>query len=63
LNVSGLSLDASQLEELFRVEPKVWADELKRYQEFLATFGDRLPAGIKAQQAVLEKRVAEALLK
>lgn len=33
---------------------------MKRYGEFLATFGERLPAGIKEQLDRIVKRVAAA---
>jgi phosphoenolpyruvate carboxykinase (GTP) len=61
INVEGLGLSAGVMDDLLRVDPAVWAEELKRYEEFLATFGDRLPAGIKAQHERLTRRVAEAV--
>jgi phosphoenolpyruvate carboxykinase (GTP) len=63
LNLSGLNLDQATQDALFTIEPKVWVEEFKRYGEFLATFGEKLPEGIKAQLERLSKRTEEAAAK
>lgn len=60
INVEGLNMSADTLKELLKIEPKVWQGEFQRNQEFLTTFGDRLPAGIKAQHERLVARVNAA---
>jgi phosphoenolpyruvate carboxykinase (GTP) len=63
LNTDGLAIGKEDLQKLFDIDPKVWAEEYKKYAEFLASFGDRLPIGIQTQQIRLENRVASAIAK
>lgn len=63
LDTSGLDIAPETLADLFKIEPAVWAKELARNAEFLASFGDRLPAGIKAQHEKLTGRVEAAIKK
>jgi phosphoenolpyruvate carboxykinase (GTP) len=57
LNVEGLRLADGALEELLTVDPEVVKGELPQVEEHLATFGDRLPAEIRAQFDALKQRL------
>jgi phosphoenolpyruvate carboxykinase (GTP) len=60
INTEGLNMSPETLKELFKIEPKVWQGEFQRNAEFLSTFGERLPAGVKAQHDRLVARVNAA---
>jgi len=57
LDVSGLDIDGATVKELLRVDKGEWQGEVTKYKEYLQTFGDRLPAGIKGQLDELGYRV------
>jgi phosphoenolpyruvate carboxykinase (GTP) len=61
LNTEGLGMSAEALADLFKIDPAVWSKEFTRYGEFLATFGDRLPAGIREQHDRFSKRAEDAV--
>ena len=46
------------MSELFRINKTEWQQEVNRIREFHATFGERMPAGMKQELSDLEKRVA-----
>lgn len=60
LNVDGLGLKDGVMEELFEVEPSVWKEELKRYEEGHSQFGSRLPEGLKEVHSMLQDRLDRA---
>jgi phosphoenolpyruvate carboxykinase (GTP) len=49
LNTEGLDLDAATLAELFAVDQDGWQQEVAAIDAFLAEYGDRVPAEIKAE--------------
>jgi phosphoenolpyruvate carboxykinase (GTP) len=55
LDVSGLSVD---LDELLRVDPDAWLDEIEPIRAFYATLGDSLPAELQSQLDALERRLS-----
>jgi len=57
LDLEGLSLSPSALETLFSVKPEEWGDALKSQGEFLARYGDRMPAGMWEEHRSLESRL------
>ncbi len=57
LDTHGLNVDASDLKELLRVDSEDWKSEIPLIKEHFATFGDKLPAGLKEELAALEKRL------
>jgi phosphoenolpyruvate carboxykinase (GTP) len=57
LNVDGLSIDESELEELLSVDADAVREQLPQVEEFLAKFGDRLPTGIQSQLDALKSRL------
>jgi phosphoenolpyruvate carboxykinase (GTP) len=60
LNTDGLEISASSLERLTTIDPEEWKAELEPMREFLAKFGERLPAGLLRQLDALEARLAQA---
>ncbi len=57
LNSSGSKISATDLERLLAVDREGWKNNLKGQIEFFDNFGDRLPAGIKEEQAALARRL------
>src|SRR3954452_9404998 len=57
LDVSGLDVSYADLEQVFTVDPEAFKAQLPQVKEFLAKFGDDLPAEISAQMAAFEERL------
>ncbi|WP_421740644.1 phosphoenolpyruvate carboxykinase (GTP) [Cellulomonas sp.] len=57
LDTRGLDLDDGALAQLFEVDPDSWAREADLTEEFFATFGDRVPAALRARLAHLRAAV------
>ena len=57
LDTKGLDISADALRELLAVDLAGWKAELPLIEEHFATFGDRLPAGLKDELAGLQKRL------
>jgi phosphoenolpyruvate carboxykinase (GTP) len=57
LNVEGLSIDASGLEELLAVDHVGWKHELGEIGSYLDSYGVRTPGPLKREQ----QRIADAL--
>ncbi|HTX49472.1 MAG TPA: phosphoenolpyruvate carboxykinase (GTP) [Caulobacteraceae bacterium] len=57
LDVSGLSITAQALQLLRNVDRAVWREEAALIPAFYETFGDRLPAVLRAQHAALLERL------
>jgi phosphoenolpyruvate carboxykinase (GTP) len=60
LNVEGLPIGAGDLDELLRVDPDDWLQEIGPIRDFYAALGDSLPVELQSQLAVLERRLREA---
>jgi len=58
LDTDGLDLDADSLKTLLKVDEDGWRAELPMIKEHLATFGDKLPAGLKEELSDLESRLS-----
>jgi phosphoenolpyruvate carboxykinase (GTP) len=58
INVEGLELDASAMDELLRVDVDEWKDEVPAIREYFATFGDRVPHSLYDELDALEERLA-----
>jgi phosphoenolpyruvate carboxykinase (GTP) len=58
LNLDGLDIPDADLEELFRVDAEAWQAEADGIEEFYDTFGDKLPAALRAELASLRYRLA-----
>ena len=48
-NISGLSVSADELEQLTSVDAEQWQAEVQSIGEYLDSYGDRLPAELRAQ--------------
>ena len=57
LDTKGLDMDAGDLKELLRIDAEGWKAEIPMIKEHFETFGAKLPAGLKDELAVLEKRL------
>ena len=57
IDVNGLGLAGSSLKELLKVNAEDWKGEIPLIKEHYATFGERLPQGLKDELAALEKRL------
>ncbi len=58
LNLDGLDVPDADLEELFSVDAEAWRIEADLTEEFYATFGDRLPAALRAELDSLRYRLS-----
>jgi len=60
LEVGGSNISLTDLAGLLDVDPAVWLEETRRSDAFFATFGDRLPLALRAQQRDLVQRLEAA---
>ena len=60
-NLDGLDeVDEAAWNKLFAIDPEAWATEMDSTEEYLAQFGDKVPAEITAQLAKFRERIAAA---
>ena len=60
-NLEGLDeVDEAAWNKLFAIYPEAWAAEMDSTEEYLAQFGDKVPAEITAQLAKFRERIAAA---
>lgn len=60
-NLEGLDeVDEAAWNKLFAIDPEAWAAEMDSTEEYLAQFGDKVPAEITAQLAKFRERIADA---
>ena len=50
IDISDLDVDATTMHKLTTINPQTWAQEMEAVGEYLATYGDRLPAGLREEQ-------------
>lgn len=50
-------MSGSDIEQLFDIDPEAWFAELDATEQFFATFGDRLPAGLTTQLTDIRRRL------
>ena len=60
LTLDGVEIDDAALEELFRVDPEAFLAEADDIERFFASFGERLPAELQRQLALLRGRLEAA---
>ncbi|MFJ2542404.1 phosphoenolpyruvate carboxykinase (GTP) [Microbacterium sp. NPDC087589] len=60
LNLDGIDLPEADLEELFSVDAEAWKTEADLTEEFYDTFGDKVPAALRAELASLRYRLDKA---
>ena len=60
-NLEGLDeVDEAAWNKLFAIDPEAWVAEMDSTEEYLAQFGDKVPAEITAQLAKFRERIAAA---
>ena len=60
-NLEGLDeVDEAAWNKLFAIDPEAWAAEMDSTEEYLAQFGDKVPAEITAQLAKFRERITAA---
>ena len=57
VEIGGSDISLSKLAQLLDVNPVEWREEAQKNEGFLAKFGDRLPAGIRAEHYALQRRL------
>lgn len=60
LNLDGIDVPDADLEELFSVDTEAWKTEADLTEEFYDTFGDKVPAALRAELASLRYRLDKA---
>ncbi|MCB1748011.1 MAG: phosphoenolpyruvate carboxykinase (GTP) [Gammaproteobacteria bacterium] len=62
LKLDGLDLDRKAIQDLLSIDPQVWQQEVDQIEEYFASFGSRLPQGLRDQvariKAALEAQLA-----
>jgi phosphoenolpyruvate carboxykinase (GTP) len=59
IDLTGLDLDASVIEELTRVDAENWRQEVPQIEDHYANLGDRVPEALRDELRELEKRLAQ----
>jgi phosphoenolpyruvate carboxykinase (GTP) len=57
LNGGGLNVSKSDLDQLVAIDREGWRNNLKSQGEYFDTYGDHLPAGIRAEHKALANRL------
>ncbi len=60
IDMSGLELDKSSLQQLLSVDKKGWTQDIQNLKAYFAKFGSRLPAALNDQLARLAERLARS---
>jgi len=60
LDLPSLELSDEARAQLFTLDPEQWRIEMARREKFFESFGERLPAEIRAQHGALKKRLTAA---
>ena len=59
-NLDGIDVPEADLEELFSIDTGAWKTEADLTEEFYDTFGDKVPAALRAELASLRYRLDKA---
>ena len=57
INLEGTDVSLETLQELLKVDPDLWKQEVAGIKEFYAKFGEKLPAELNRQLAILENNL------
>ncbi|HJO05669.1 MAG TPA: phosphoenolpyruvate carboxykinase (GTP) [Acidobacteriota bacterium] len=60
IDIAGLDIPASDLEELLRVDIDGWQQEIPQIEQYYEQFGERLPQALTEQLDALRSRLEEA---
>ena len=58
LNLDGLNIDASTLDQLLDVNHEAWYEEMEAIGEYLQSYGERTPKALLAEQQKIAKQLA-----
>jgi phosphoenolpyruvate carboxykinase (GTP) len=58
IDTAGLDLSEADMAALLEVDPEQWRAQLPQVHQHFASFGDKLPAELRAQLETLEERLA-----
>jgi phosphoenolpyruvate carboxykinase (GTP) len=58
---AGLDLSDEAMAALLRVDPAEWVEAVAGQEDFLRSFGDRMPQGLLDEHAALASRIQEAI--
>ena len=61
LETRGLDLDSDVVERLLQVDVRGWLEEARVSQEFLTSFGERLPRALRREQEAFVARLKAAI--
>ena len=61
LDVSGLEISQSQLEDLFEIDFESWIYEVQGTGKFFESFGEKLPSQLEIELIQLEARLRSSL--
>jgi phosphoenolpyruvate carboxykinase (GTP) len=57
LNLDGLDVSASDVDQALKVDPQEWKAEAEKAHEHFDRFGDRLPDQLRAELVALQERL------
>lgn len=57
VDTSGLKVAPEAMQELFKIEPKEWQNDIVSMKKFLGQFGEKVPKGITEELDALEVRL------
>jgi phosphoenolpyruvate carboxykinase (GTP) len=60
LDLEGLEVDPSDVDEALSVNVQEWRDELPQIEEWFSFVGEKLPTGVKDEFEALKQRLAES---
>lgn len=61
IDTAGLNVSPQVMQELFRLEPAEWKNDIVSMRKFLSQFGDKVPKGIAEELEALETRLQNKL--
>jgi len=57
LDINGLNISSSELDEILRVDNKAWLEEMKEIRTFFTSLGNKLPNDLLKELINLETRL------
>ncbi len=60
LDLNGLDLEPEVVDALLAIDPKIWCAEIEEIDEYLSSFGDRLPDALRAQIDRIKREIVES---
>ena len=60
IDLNGLDLEPETIDALLAIDPEIWHTEVEDIDEYLSSFGDRLPGAIRAQIDRIKREISES---